>query len=109
MGNLGECRVDFISTHIYSCSADYTMQVLQDLYSAYGRKIWLTEFACPMTSDPNVIRQYMQEVIPRLEAADFVDRYAWFASGFATQVEILINVFFFELLTIFFRIGDQTG
>ena len=85
---LGGCRVDFIATHIYSCSADHTMKVLEDLYSAYGRKIWLTEFACHMTRDPNVIKQYMQEVIPRLEAADFVDRYAWFASRFATQVSI---------------------
>merc|ERR1712013_469839 len=51
----------------------------------YGKKIWLTEFACPMTSDPNTIKQYMQEVLPRLEAADYVDRYAWFASRFATQ------------------------
>ena len=62
------------------------MQVLQNLYSAYGRKIWLTEFACPMTHDQNVIKQYMREVIPRLEAAHFVERYAWFASRFATQV-----------------------
>jgi len=83
--NLGGCKVDFISTHIYTCSADYTMQVLQDLYNRYGKKIWLTEFACPMTNDPNTIQQYMKDVLPRLEAADFVDRYAWFASRFATQ------------------------
>ena len=53
-----------------------------------------------MTSDPNTIKQYMQEVLPRLEAADYVDRYAWFASRFATQVPVL--VFLISQLTSLF-------
>ena len=43
-----------------------------------------------MTSDPNTIQQYMKDVLPRLEAVDFVDRYAWFASRFATQVLLYV-------------------
>ena len=41
-----------------------------------------------MTNDPSMIKQYMEEVIPRLESADYVDRYVWFASRFATQVRL---------------------
>ena len=63
--------------------------MFQDLYNAYNRKIWLTEVACPGTRDPATIRRYMEELVPRLEAADYVDRYAWFASRFATQVQYL--------------------
>ena len=76
------------------------------MYNRYGKKIWLTEFACPMTNDPNTIKQYMQEVLPRLEAADYVDRYAWFASRFATQVPVL--VFLISQLTSLFVTGLGT-
>jgi len=83
--SLGGCRVDYLSTHIYACSADYVMNTLQDLYNAYQRPIWLTELACPGTSDPAVISAFMKEVIPRLEQSPIVERYAWFASRFTTQ------------------------
>ena len=33
-----------------------------------------------------MINKYMEDVIPRLDAAEFVDRYAWFASRFPKQV-----------------------
>ena len=32
---LGGCRVDFLATNIYNCSADYTMAFLKDLYETY--------------------------------------------------------------------------
>ena len=90
--------------------------MFQDLYNAYNRKIWLTEVACSGTRDPAAIRRYMEELVPRLEAADYVDRYAWFASRFATQVHILISQVLgnrpgphpigLEIISTFFRIGE---
>ena len=83
---LGGCRVDFLATNVYNCSADYTMAFLKDLYETYGLKIWLTSIACSQERDKQKIKAYMEDVIPMLEAADYVEKYAWFASRFATHV-----------------------
>ena len=56
-----------------------------------------------MTDDPNKIQEFMKDVLPKLEAADHVDRYAWFASRFATQVSVL--VFLMSKLTSLFVSG----
>lgn len=74
------CRVDYLATHVYKCSAFKTMKFLEDLYKRYNRKIWLTEFACPYTGNPLRELRYMKELLPKLEAADFVFRYAWYVS-----------------------------
>lgn len=74
------CRVDYLATHFYSCNAEKTMTFLRELYERYGKKIWLTEFSCPYTASPNKEHSYMKQILPQLEAAPFVYRYAWFAS-----------------------------
>ena len=68
------CRVDYLATHHYSCSADNTMRYLKNLYDQYGKKIWLTEFACSYSSDARKQLHYMQTLLPKLEAAPFVYR-----------------------------------
>lgn len=77
------CIVTYLATHHYptydperpnSCSAAKTMRYLQDLYDAYKIPIWLTEFACGKTTDPNVQLEYMKGVLPELEKAEFVYR-----------------------------------
>jgi len=91
------CRVDFLATHLYSCNAQHTMSVLHDLYQRYHRKIWLTEFSCPHTHDAHRQLQYMKDILPRLEAADYIHRYAWFVSrttsvdGFITSSASLLQ------------------
>ena len=77
------CRVDYLATHIYDCSANKTMNFLQDLWHRYHKKIWLTEFACPLTHSVHTQMQYMSEILPRLEAAHFVYRYSWFQTRIA--------------------------
>ena len=62
---LGGCRVDKIATHIYDCSADATMDKLEELHTRYNRPIWLTEFACPFTEDETTISSFMAAVLPR--------------------------------------------
>lgn len=70
------CRIDYIATHAYHCHGNTTMAYLQQLYDRYGKKIWLTEFACPGSNDVNKQMTYMRELLPQLEAADFVYRYS---------------------------------
>ena len=89
--------MDFLNTHVYSCDVDYVMTFLkvgngssfsaQELYDEFGLRIWLTEVACPFAREAEEIQAFMAELLPRLEAADHVARYAWFATRFPTQVE----------------------
>ena len=59
----------------------------QELYDEFGLRIWLTEIACPFAREAEEIQAFMAELLPRLEAADHVARYAWFATRFPTQVK----------------------
>ena len=72
------CRVDYLATHTYWCSANQTMSYLEGLWNRYQKKIWLTEFACPLTHSANVQLKFMKEILPRLESAHYVFRYSWF-------------------------------
>ena len=48
-------------------------------------KVWLTEFACSNTKDPEKALHYMKEVLPMLEAAESVWKYSWFVSRFKSD------------------------
>ena len=78
------CRVDYLATHAYYCSADKTIQFLETLFQRYRKKIWLTEFACPYTKSVDKQLQYMSDILPRLEASAFVYRYSWYKSRVVT-------------------------
>ncbi|XP_060605819.1 uncharacterized protein LOC132758271 [Ruditapes philippinarum] len=91
-----DCRVDYLATHTYWCNANKTMTYLESLFKRYGRKIWLTEFACG--ESPYELEQlnYMKDMLPRLEAADYIYRYAWYRarltkSGFITTAASLLK------------------
>ncbi|XP_045173697.2 uncharacterized protein LOC123535200 [Mercenaria mercenaria] len=75
-----DCRVDYLATHVYSCNADKTMAFLEGLYKLYNLTIWLTEFACPRKTNPLRQLKYMKEVLPKLEEAPYIFRYAWYVS-----------------------------
>ena len=68
------CRVDYIATHIYKCNATQVMDYLKQVYDRYGKKIWLTEFACPHTHSAARQLTFMKEVLPLLESAQYVFR-----------------------------------
>lgn len=77
-GNCIDCRIDFLATHAYFCSANKTMEFLEGLYKRYNMLIWLTEFSCPYVNKPERELKYMKEVLPLLEAAPYVFRYMFF-------------------------------
>ncbi|XP_048247801.1 alkali-sensitive linkage protein 1-like isoform X2 [Haliotis rufescens] len=90
------CRVDFIAAHTYSCNADHDMRYLEKMYNRYKKKVWLTEFGCPHTSHSHILN-YMKQILPRLENAHFVYRYAWFITrwkddGFLTTATDLLQL-----------------
>jgi len=79
--NLG-CRIDYLATHDYEGNVDHVMNRLEMLYNRYGKKIWLTEFAVCCTRNENDVINFMKDIIPRLEAADYVYRYSWFITRY---------------------------
>jgi len=76
------CRIDYLATHDYVGNANQVMNRLEKLYQRYGRKVWLTEFAVCCTRDEKVVTDFVKEILPRLEQADFVFRYSWFITRF---------------------------
>lgn len=90
-------RVDFICVHMYVGTDDNAfVQILQDLYNKYKLPIWITEFATvangatTMADNPYTPAQilaFMQRLLPKLEALDFVKRYSWF-SGSPTSARL---------------------
>jgi len=84
----GSLRVDFVSVHSYGGpSADALMRRLEAVRDLYQRPIWITEFGVGDWQAKTVgenrhsaarVEAFMQELLPRLDACDFVERYAWF-------------------------------
>ena len=86
-----DLRVDFICMHSYTgASADAFIRRLESVHKLYDRPIWITEFAVGDWTASNVqenkfkpekVLEFMEELLPRLEALDYVERYAWFPAG----------------------------
>ncbi len=85
-----QLRVDFVTVHSYGgLNADALMKRLAEVHELYGRPLWLTEFAVgdwqAKTREQNRYRpeqivEFVEKVLPRLDACEFVERYAWFPS-----------------------------
>ncbi len=81
-------RVDFVCVHTYpGPDSDAFIKHIENIHKLYGKPIWITEFAVAdweaktlaqnRHSEARVL-QFMQEVLPRLDTLDCVERYAWF-------------------------------
>ena len=84
-------RVDFVAVHSYGGpNADALMRRLESVYKLYKRPIWLTEFGVgdwqaasreENRYGPQQVLAFMEQVLPRLDKAGFVHRYAWFPAS----------------------------
>ena len=88
--NAKNYRVDFICVHWYGGpNAKSLINHLEKIHKLYGKPIWITEF-CPAdwnakkkgknAHSPEKVKKFMLEVLPMLDALDYVERYAWFTS-----------------------------
>lgn len=81
-------RVDFVCVHSYGgLNADALMKRLEAVHNLYQRPIWITEFAvgdwqaktrAENRHSPEKVEAFLRELLPRLDACEFVERYAWF-------------------------------
>ncbi len=84
-------RVDFVTVHSYGgLDVDGFMRMLETVHKLYRRPIWITEFAVgdwkaktrkQNVYNPEQIVKFIEQVLPRLDRCDFVERYAWFSAG----------------------------
>lgn len=84
-------RVDFVCVHSYAGpGADSLVKRLEKVHALYKRPIWITEFAvadweAKTAADnrfkPERIADFLSELLPKLEAMDIIERYAWFHGG----------------------------
>ena len=58
------------------------MTTLKNYSERYGKKIWLTEVARRNTHNASEVVEFIEEFLPRLEAADFIWRYSWFVTRY---------------------------
>lgn len=84
-------RVDFICMHSYGGpGVDSLIRKIEKLHTLFRRPIWITEFAVAdweaksaaenrFTSER--VAGFVRELLPKLEAMDIVERYAWFHGG----------------------------
>lgn len=73
-----KCQYDFCPVHWYaeSAYADTLFEHLEKAHEICGNKpIWLTEFA-PLDTDN--ASSFLEEVIPKLEALEYLDAYSYF-------------------------------
>jgi hypothetical protein len=88
------CRISYLATHCYHCHASDTMAYLKQLHDKFKLPIWLTEFSCGTheqgrpTSDH---KQFMKEILPKLDGADFVYRYAWMSARDPSNLRGLVE------------------
>ncbi|MGL5019044.1 MAG: glycosyl hydrolase [Luteolibacter sp.] len=84
-------RVDFICMHSYGGpGVDSLVKKIQKVHDLFKRPIWITEFAvadweaktaAENRHKPEKIAEFVSQLLPKLEAMEIVERYAWFHGG----------------------------
>jgi len=84
-------RVDFICMHSYGGpGVESLLAKIRKVHDMFKRPIWITEFAvadwkakssAENRHKPERIAGFLRELLPKLEAMDVVERYAWFHGG----------------------------
>lgn len=81
LGNCTGCQVDFVPVHWYDSATNvaYFKSYVAQAYAAGGnRPLWITEFSGSGTDAQQ--QQFLQQVLPWLDATSYVERYAWFGA-----------------------------
>jgi hypothetical protein len=74
-----DCRVDYIAVHNYMCYSGPLIDYLEG-FKKYGKKIWLTEFACwdQPTITLDMQKSFMIGALDYLDNDTMIYRYSWF-------------------------------
>merc|ERR1711874_116777 len=72
--------IKYVAFHDYSGNPDTIINNANGAAKKYGRKVWLTEFSVGSEKHRPDQDSFLKEIIPRLEDADSVFRYAWYST-----------------------------
>jgi hypothetical protein len=74
-----DCKVDYLAIHNYMCYSGALGSYI-DGFRNYGKKIWLTEFACwdQQNITLDMQKSYMKSALDLLENDTLIFRYSWF-------------------------------
>ncbi|KAM0748388.1 hypothetical protein T439DRAFT_291841 [Meredithblackwellia eburnea MCA 4105] len=86
LGNCTSCHVDAIAAHWYDAAwnVGYFQNYFTDMYSQFGKPIWITEFAGSGTVSEQ--QAFFQTIIPWMESQPFIERYSAFGAFSGTFV-----------------------
>jgi Glycosyl hydrolase catalytic core len=81
----GKDEVDFVVVHWYGSDAKHMQWYLRDMHGAFGKPLWLTEFACShMGSSTGLgteeVETFLRDTLPWLDGHEYVERYAYFGA-----------------------------
>lgn len=81
-------RVDFVCVHSYDKpNPQALVSRLDRVHKLFDRPLWITEFAvCDWGAktveenqhDPETVLRFMEDVLPKLDNLDYLERYAWY-------------------------------
>jgi hypothetical protein len=84
-------RVDFICMHSYGGpGVESLLKKIRKVHDLFKRPIWITEFAvadweaktaAENRHTPEEVAAFVTKLLPKLEAMNIVERYAWFTGG----------------------------
>ncbi|KAL2167059.1 hypothetical protein VTG60DRAFT_1818 [Thermothelomyces hinnuleus] len=84
----GKCAVDFVNIHIYGVDTNTFLSHLRDVYAAFNKPVWITEFAFDGTDDE--INSQLETVIDQIEnnsTYSFVECYSYFMVQDGTMIK----------------------
>lgn len=96
-------RVDFVCMHSYGGpGVESLVSKIQKVHKMFKRPIWITEFAvadwdaktpAENRHKPERIAEFVSELLPKLEAMEIVERYAWFHGGVSGSALVTSKLF----------------
>jgi len=82
MSQCSNCGIDFVPVHWYGSNPNEFKSYVTSIYNAFGKPIWVTEWACVggNCGDVNYVYDFMGQTTQWLDQQSWVERFAWFGA-----------------------------
>ncbi|OCK91680.1 glycoside hydrolase family 128 protein [Cenococcum geophilum 1.58] len=77
----GSCDIDFVAIHWYESATyiQYFKDHVTEAHTRTGKNVWVTEFSA--TGSDAQIQSFLEEVLPWMDAQDWIERYSYFMAS----------------------------
>lgn len=74
MSSCSDCKIDFVTAHYYAWDhAEDFKTYMTNFHKTFNKPVWITEFGVNEGDAP----AFIKEVLPWMDAQDWIERYAW--------------------------------